>query len=84
MVVSPRIVKREPAGCVGSYNRAFKFGLLASPKPATPSCAPFAIKNVPSGRATIHGMTRCEGYKYAMCQFVTSNHGKGMYQPFVQ
>ena len=36
MVVLPRIEKREPVGCVGSYNRAFRFGSLASPKPATP------------------------------------------------
>lgn len=44
---------REPTAWVGSYRSAWKFGSVASPKPATPCWAPLTMRNVPSGRAVV-------------------------------
>ena len=47
---------RWPSGWAGSYKRAVKLGSSPSPKPATPCCAPLAMRNVPSGRAAFSNL----------------------------
>jgi hypothetical protein len=63
MIVLFKIDIRDPIGWVGSYNTAPKLGLDAKPNPATPWSAPFKIKNVPSGKEAMQGITRFEGLK---------------------
>src|SRR5262245_14669929 len=63
MVVLAMMLMRWFLGFLESYRRAFRFGFLDSPKPASPVCPPFMMRKVPSGSVAIHEITRRLGMR---------------------